>query len=636
MRIIQQTVILLLLVGFAVAQIFAQQFPLKILNVRGKVEFQSGTKKVWERAAPGISLGEQDKIKISKDGYMSLTYIPNGKVFEVKKEGTLKVSSLIQEAKELSKGSASQLTAYILRELSTEQNNPYRQNMQNTASVDRALEHGTKQRVVIPVGDGKSVQLYKGSFALLIGVSDYTDGWPKLPGVLSDVAVIQKALEEHGFTVITVLNPKHDKMDETFRNFINKYCMEVENRVIFYFAGHGHTMRQSYGEEMGYIIPADAPNPVRNPQGFIGKAMAMQQLEVYAKQIQSKHALFMFDACFSGSIFALSRAVPENITYKTAKPVRQFITSGSADETVPDKSVFRDQLIAALSGEADGNHDGYLTGTELGEFLQDKVVNYSKNSQHPQYGKIRNPNLDKGDFVFSLKSAIQQPDNTGQSPAVAEPATPSRAETPPQQIAIFSQRKGTSLGLRGAMNINTIKDDLLVTAEVATGDMTGVSFAAGLITDIPFSEQWGALFIASLYDMRSGSSAITDTLRVLYGGLFTGTVESTFLYATIDALARFSIENFWIAAGPSLGIKLAVKRRTFADEKLQEEWDEENPASTRFDIKLGLGYNVQLSSSVILSPDAFIGIPLTQPVDLPLLKSSIFTIQAGISLRFIL
>ena len=43
-----------------------------------------------------------------------------------------------------------------------------------------------------------------------------------------------------------------------------------------------------------------------------------------------------------------------------------------------------------------------MTGTELGESLQSKVVNYTKGAQHPQYGKIRNPILDEGDFVFLL------------------------------------------------------------------------------------------------------------------------------------------------------------------------------------------------------------------------------------------
>jgi hypothetical protein len=130
--------------------------------------------------------------------------------------------------------------------------------------------------------------------------------------------------------------------------------------------------------------------------------MSMQRIEEYAMSIDAKHALFIFDSCFSGSLFALSRAVPEHISYKTAKPVRQFITSGSADEKVPDTSIFRQQFIAALGGEGDQNGDGYLTGAELSEFIFKNVVNYSRGAQHPQYGKIRNPNLDKGDFVFRM------------------------------------------------------------------------------------------------------------------------------------------------------------------------------------------------------------------------------------------
>jgi hypothetical protein len=134
----------------------------------------------------------------------------------------------------------------------------------------------------------------------------------------------------------------------------------------------------------------------------------MAQIEIYAKRIESKHALFMFDACFAGSLFALRDAVPEVINYKTREPVRQFITSGSAEESVPDKSIFREQFILALTTEeADSNNDGYLTGTELGTFLQNKVVNYSYGNQHPQYGKIRHSALDKGDFVFVVTPEIE-------------------------------------------------------------------------------------------------------------------------------------------------------------------------------------------------------------------------------------
>jgi TonB family protein len=271
----------------------------------------------------------------------------------------------------------------------------------------RSQERGLN--VSIRAEDGKDIKLYDKSYALVIGVSDYTAGWPKLPGVKKDIEEVARALERQGFQVTKVENPDSAQLDKAFKTFIDEHGLNVENRLLFYFAGHGHTVKQSYGEEMGYIVPVDAPNPNRDPAGFMSKAMDMQQMELYARRIQSKHALFLFDSCFSGALFSLSRAVPDNIGYKTARPVRQFITSGSADEQVPDHSIFREQFIEAIEGEADSNHDGYVTGTELGEFLQDKVVNYSRNAQHPQYGKIRNPNLDKGDFVFALLKAANAP-----------------------------------------------------------------------------------------------------------------------------------------------------------------------------------------------------------------------------------
>jgi tetratricopeptide (TPR) repeat protein len=36
------------------------------------------------------------------------------------------------------------------------------------------------------------------------------------------------------------------------------------------------------------------------------------------------------------------------------------------------------------------------------------VINYTKESQHPQYGKIRDRNLDKGDFVFALGGDVYE------------------------------------------------------------------------------------------------------------------------------------------------------------------------------------------------------------------------------------
>ncbi|MEE8435894.1 MAG: formylglycine-generating enzyme family protein, partial [bacterium] len=138
----------------------------------------------------------------------------------------------------------------------------------------------------------------------------------------------------------------------------------------------------------------------------------------WAREIEAKHALFLFDSCFSGTIFK-TRAlpVPRHISDKTAKPVRQFITAGSAGEEVPAESVFLPSFIRAIEGEGDLNRDGYVTGTELGQFLHERVLGYDL-GQTPQYGKIRDPALDEGDFVFPLKATVRRATG-GSAPVVA-------------------------------------------------------------------------------------------------------------------------------------------------------------------------------------------------------------------------
>lgn len=305
---------------------------------------------------------------------------------------------------------------------------------QPPASSSSAAPNRSISIRVMEEGRTQDVDLYKESHALLVGVSDYTAGWPPLSGVKKDVVDVRAALERQGFQVEVVENPTAVQLRAAYETFIQRHGAKAEARLLLYFSGHGHTLKLAWGGDMGYIVPADAPNPNRDLEGFKDKAVDMQQVEVYAKRIEAKHALFIFDSCFSGSIFDMTRAVPENITYKTTRPVRQFITSGGADQTVPNESIFRGQFVEALDGEADRNRDGYVTGAELGEFLQEKVTNYSYGAQHPQYGKIRNPLLDKGDFVFAVASA-QKP---GQSAPAPAPAAASPAE-PPASVPATSQ-----------------------------------------------------------------------------------------------------------------------------------------------------------------------------------------------------
>ena len=264
-------------------------------------------------------------------------------------------------------------------------------------------------RVVgVKTREGKRMDLYQGSHALLVGVSDYTAGWPDLESIPGELDLLEAALLRQGFSVTRVRNPNSRQMKRAFADFIDKYGYDRENRLLFFFSGHGYT-RTTDGRRKGYLVPADAPNPLKDLLGFNRRALTMSQVQTWAREIEAKHALFLFDSCFSGAIFK-TRAlpVPRHISDKTAKPVRQFITAGSAGEEVPAESVFLPSFIRAIEGEGDLNRDGYVTGTELGQFLHQRVLSYDL-GQTPQYGKIRDPALDQGDFVFPLQTAVSSP-----------------------------------------------------------------------------------------------------------------------------------------------------------------------------------------------------------------------------------
>lgn len=283
----------------------------------------------------------------------------------------------------------------------------------------------TRGLALVRTADGTEVELYEQSHALVIGMSRYEAGWRSLPGVETDVVAVRDVLQAHGFTVQVERNLTRDGFDRAVRAFIAAHGITPRNRLIIYFAGHGHTQPATDGRQLGFLVPVDAPSPLTDPTGFRARAVSMDQIEVYAREIESRHALMVFDSCFSGTLFDVSRALPGAVAANLEQPVRQFITSGTAGQEVPDTSEFRRQFVAGLEGEADLTRDGYISGTELGLFLEDKVASYTRQAQTPRFGKIRDGRLDKGDIIFLSPAAESaSPVYTGASTPPDRPNQP--------------------------------------------------------------------------------------------------------------------------------------------------------------------------------------------------------------------
>ena len=268
-------------------------------------------------------------------------------------------------------------------------------------------------------GSTKIIKLYSGYYALVVGCGAYQSGWPKLPNPLKDAHEVAKTLKSMGWEVDLLEDPDSVRLKTAVNRLIIGKGSDREKGILFWFSGHGHTLEEADGTQLGYLVPIDAPSPSQDEMGFMMKAIDMRQMETVAKRIRSKHVIMIFDSCFSGAIFSMVRAAPSAfIEEKTSAPVREFITAGNENEQVPDRSVFKTCFIQGVKdGYADLNRDGYVSGEELGYYLQENVVNYSNKAQHPQFGKINNPKLDKGDFVFKPASTTEGPaDETQKDP----------------------------------------------------------------------------------------------------------------------------------------------------------------------------------------------------------------------------
>ena len=178
------------------------------------------------------------------------------------------------------------------------------------------------------------------------------------------------------------------------------------DRVLIYFSGHGQTITsvESNNMKIGYLIPVngDLKDPVLN-------SIAMDEILLLC-QSECKHLLFLMDACYSG-LMAKPKGMKileedDNYIHFVANiSARQIITAGSAEQSAweDDKiqhGIFTLNVLNALNNwEADNLEDGYITATELGQYLQKTVSKETGNAQTPQSVRIRYSK--SGEFIFS-------------------------------------------------------------------------------------------------------------------------------------------------------------------------------------------------------------------------------------------
>jgi WD40 repeat protein len=275
-------------------------------------------------------------------------------------------------------------------------------------------------------GIANNIQLpFATSHAFIIGINDYQHV-SRLTTAVSDATIIAAQLKQaHGYHVHgPLLNASKSEMMQWLQDEIPNQ-VGVEDRILFYFAGHGIALDGDEGPN-GYLVAADTEPGVKD------SLISMNELHDALTGLPCRHGLLILDCCFSGAfkwssgfrdvVFDMPKIIYEERFWRYCKdPAWQVITSSAYDQKAVDiivnqslglreasdtiHSPFAGALLKALQGEADiipaGNGDGVITATELYTYLRDLVE-----AETTENVKRQSPSLfnlqrhDKGEYIF--------------------------------------------------------------------------------------------------------------------------------------------------------------------------------------------------------------------------------------------
>jgi hypothetical protein len=237
------------------------------------------------------------------------------------------------------------------------------------------------------------------NMAFVIGINNYSNGIPPLHNAVNDAKKLVEILrEKHGYQVWVYLDQLATlkNLEDLFEKILPQQ-VTADDRLLFYFAGHGIALNSEDGPA-GYLIPQDAK------LGDTKTYLPMTQVHESLSKLPCRHFLGILDCCFAGAFrWSSTRDLlmaPEVIHQERydrfiTDPAWQVITSTAWDQKALDAfdlnidrgkignhSPFATALFEALTGKADvyplptngkTRGDGVITATELYLYLRDQL-----------------------------------------------------------------------------------------------------------------------------------------------------------------------------------------------------------------------------------------------------------------------
>jgi hypothetical protein len=153
---------------------------------------------------------------------------------------------------------------------------------------------------------------------------------------------------------------------------------DANDVIMFYFSGHGLD---------GAFLPVDFDG--------MNNRLTHQELRQALDKIQARHKIVIADACHSGSLFAARDATSAQVTSQrlynafenSSGGLALMMSSKSEEYSLEDQGlrsgVFSHFLIKGLRGSADINGNKVIDITELYNYTNREVRNYTQSLQTP-------------------------------------------------------------------------------------------------------------------------------------------------------------------------------------------------------------------------------------------------------------
>ena len=253
---------------------------------------------------------------------------------------------------------------------------------------------------------------YGQSHALVIGINSY-DHAPRLAHAQNDAEAFAQLLldrfqfSKENLTVLTNADATKCQILSAFMKYAQDGNVVTDDRIVVFFAGHGHTVTGRRGET-GFLLPVDGD------PADLSTLIRWDDLTRNADLIPAKHMFFVMDACYGG--LALTRSPVQAGSMRFLRDMlrrfsRQVLTAGKANETVADAngprsghSLFTGHFLDALEGGA--TTEEVITASGVMAYVYQKVSRDQYSQQTPHYGFLDGD----GDFVFAADALTDAKD----------------------------------------------------------------------------------------------------------------------------------------------------------------------------------------------------------------------------------